>query len=37
MVASVDGDDTRAHVTVVNRRGESTSFDPSDVLATKDF
>jgi hypothetical protein len=37
MVASVEGDDPSAIVTVVNRRGEGRSFLAADVLATKDM
>jgi hypothetical protein len=37
MVSSVSGEGPSALVTVVNRRGEGTSFRASDVLATKDM
>lgn len=37
MVASVEEDNGSAIVTVVNRRGVSSSFAVEDVVATKDF
>jgi hypothetical protein len=37
MVASVEGEDPSATVTVVNRRGEKRSFAVVDVIATKDM
>ena len=37
MVAKVEGEGPSVLVTVVNRRGEATTFSTSDVIATKDM
>lgn len=37
MVSAVEGDDESARVSVVNRRGETSSFAVVDVVAAKDL
>ena len=37
MVSKVEDEGASALVTVVNRRGEATTFSTSDVIATKDM